>query len=115
MSSSNRFTHKEQSALELSLDHARRLGHTYVGSEHLLIGLVGESEGVAAKLLISHNVDFNTVKKAVLEVTGLGVEGEISASDLTPSAKRIIERSGHIAKKYEQKSIGTEHILLALS
>ena len=115
MSSANRFTHKAQSALELSLDHARRLGHTYVGSEHLLLGLVGEAESVSAKLLMSHNVGSDQVKKAVLEVTGLGIAGQVSATDLTPSARRIIERSAHIAKKYDQRSIGTEHILLSLS
>ena len=115
MSSANRFTRRAQSALELSLDHARRLGHTYIGSEHILLGLVGESESVAARLLMSHNVSLDGVKKAVLEVTGLGVAGEVSASDLTPSARRIIEGSAHIAKKYEQKNIGTEHLLLSLS
>ena len=115
MSSANRFTRKAQSALELSLDNARRLGHTYVGSEHLLLGLVGETEGVSAKLLSSHNIGFDQVKKAVLEVAGLGVAGVVSASDLTPSARRIIERSAHIAKKHEQKVIGTEHLLLALA
>ena len=115
MSSLNRFTRKAQSALEISLEYAKRLGHTYIGSEHLLLGLTGEGDSVSAKLLLSHGVSFEEIKKAVLEVTGLGIQGNVNASDLTPSARRIIEHSAHIAKKYEQKSIGTEHILLALS
>ena len=115
MSAQNRFTRKAQSALEISLEYARRLGHTYIGSEHLLLGLTGEGDSVSAKLLASHGIHFEEIKKSVLEVTGLGIPGEVSASDLTPSARRIIERSAHVAKKYEQKSIGTEHILLALA
>ena len=104
----NRFTQKAQNALNFSLGSASQMGHTYIGSEHLLLGLVGEGEGVSAKLLASHGVGFDQVKKAVLEVTGLGVMGEVSATDLTPSTRRIIERSAHIAKKHEQKVIGTE-------
>ena len=115
MSSSNRFTKRAQGALELSLEQARRLGHVYIGSEHILLGLVGEAECVAAKLLLSHGISFESVKKTVLEVTGIGIPGDVSASNMTPSAKKIIERSAQIAKKYEQRIVGTEHILLALA
>ena len=96
------------------MEQARRLGHVYIGSEHILLGLTGEAECVASKLLTSHGISYESVKKTVLEVTGLGIPGEVGASSMTPSACRIIERSAHIAKKYDQKSIGTEHILLAL-
>lgn len=115
MASANRFTRKAQSALEFSLEYSKRLGHTYIGSEHLLLGLCGDVESVSAKLLLSHGVSFEDVKKSVLEVTGLGIPGEVSVSDMTPSARKIIERSAAIAKKYDQKCIGTEHILLSLS
>ena len=115
MSKSNKFTHKAQSALELSLQYARRLGHTYIGSEHLLLGLVGEGDSVSSRLLSSHGVTLDEVKKAVIEVTGLGILGDVSAEDMTPSARGIIEKSALIAKKYSQSHIGTEHILLALS
>ena len=114
MSISNKFTPKAQNALELALDHARRLGHTYVGSEHLLLGLLSESDSVSAKLLSSHGISVDDVKKSVVEVSGLGVAGDVSVTDMTPSVKWIIERSSALAKKYSQKSIGTEHLLLAL-
>ena len=115
MSMSNKFTPKAQNALELALDHARRLGHTYVGSEHLMLGLISESDSVAAKLLSSHGISVDDVKKAIVEISGLGVAGDVSVTDMTPSVKWIIERSSTLAKKYSQKSIGTEHLLLALS
>ena len=114
MSISNKFTPKAQNALELALDHARRLGHTYVGSEHLLLGLLSECDSVSAKLLSSHGISVDDVKKSVVEVSGLGVAGDVSVTDMTPSVKWIIERSSALAKKYSQKSIGTEHLLLAL-
>ena len=115
MSNTNKFTRRAENALRLALDYAGKLGHTYIGSEHILLGLTVESDSISSKLLASHGIGADDVKKAVIEVTGIGIPGKVNASDMTPSVKRMIERSGSIARLYSSDAIGTEHLLLALS
>jgi len=115
MSNTNKFTRRARSALRLALDYAEKLGHTYIGSEHILLGLTAESDSVSSKLLASHGIGADDVKKAVIEVTGIGMPGKVNASDMTPSVKKMIERSDRIARRYSSDAIGTEHLLLAMS
>ena len=110
----NRFTKKAENALKQALEYSGDLGHTYIGSEHLLMGLDSDGDSVSAKMLASHGVSFENIKSAVLEVSGRGIPGKVSSSDMTPGAKKIIEQSALEAQKYSQKFIGTEHLLLAL-
>ncbi len=115
MSNTNKFTRRARNALRLALDYAGKLGHTYIGSEHILLGLTAEADSVSSKLLASHGIRADDVKKAVLEVTGIGIPGKVNVSDMTPSVKRMIERSDRIARQYSSDAIGTEHLLLAMS
>lgn len=111
---SNRFTTKATNVLNKSLSLAAEMGHTYIGSEHLLLALCAQDDSAASKLLVTRGVDFNAVKKAIVDRIGTGEPTRLSPSDLTPRAKHIIETSAHHASQNRQDSIGTEHILLSL-
>ncbi len=110
----SKFTKKAQSALELSQKYARELGHTYIGSEHLLMGLVGEHDCVAAKLLIARGADFARVRDAVATLTGVGASSTVSPENMTPRLRKIIENAARESSMGAQSYIGTEHLLLAL-
>ena len=110
----NRFTQKAQNALNLSLGSASDMGHTYIGSEHLLLGLCREESGVAAHYLQSRGVDTQKVKAAIIRLAGVGVPCEVSATDMTPRTKSIIQASLVEAQRCGQELIGTEHLLLSI-
>ena len=109
-----RFTQKAQNVLNRALSYAREMGHTYIGSEHLLLGLVGEEEGVAAKIMAEHGITLDKIKSAVESFAGVGTMSDVSAADMTPRTKHIIESSATEALRLRQNYIGTEHLLLAL-
>ncbi len=110
----SKFTKKAQNALELSQKYAAELGHTYIGSEHLLMGLVGESDCVAAKLLQSRGADLSRVRDAVASLTGVGSYSVVSPEDMTPRLRKIIEGAARECAGGAQTYIGTEHLLLAI-
>ncbi len=110
----NRFTQKAQNVLNLTLQIASEMGHTYIGSEHLLLALLSEESGVAAHYLRERGADPEKIKNAVAELSGIGSPSAISPSDMTPRTKNIIESSLHQSQRYRQNYIGTEHLLLAL-
>ena len=110
----NRFTQKAQNALTRALSAAGEFGHTYIGSEHLLFGLLTESEGIAAKMLESKGLHSERLKEAIGTACGLGTKTNVSPTDMTPRTKKIIELSARISEKYATSYIGTEHLLLAL-
>lgn len=110
----NRFTQKAQNVLSAALNFARELGHTYVGSEHLLLGLVGEKDSVAASLLSARGADLEKIRSIVIGIAGEGAPYETGAADMTPRTKRILEASAYEAHQLRQNFIGTEHLLLAL-
>lgn len=111
---SNRFTKGAQNALNKSLYFARELGHTYIGSEHLLMGIVSELDSAAAKLLSEHSVGFEAVKQLIAKISETGGLSSVTPNDMTPRTKRIIENSSYEAMRHGQSYIGTEHLLLAL-
>ncbi len=111
---SNKFTPKAQYALNLALSLASEMGHSYIGSEHLLLGLIKTPESAAARILSARGASFEIIKATVLEITGMGSPGPISPSDMTPRMKRIIESSAYESAKSDHAYIGTEHLLLAL-
>ncbi len=111
---SNKFTAKATNVLNSALALAARMGHTYIGSEHILLALCGEAEGTAAKLLQIHSVGFEAVKNAIVERIGTGESTHITPDNLTPRAKHIIESSAVHSMQRGGGYIGTEHILLAL-
>ena len=110
----NRFTVRARKVLTLAQEEAQRLQHDYIGTEHLLLGLVREGEGVAAKVLTSLDVDLDVARDRVEAIIGRGkrvVRGEIR---LTPRAKKVIELAVDEARRLNHDYIGTEHLLLGL-
>ena len=87
------FTEKANVALNLAVESAQQMGHTYIGSEHLLLALVRESSGVAAHYLKERGVTEERLREAVASATGVGTPTAVSAADMTPRTKNIIEAS----------------------
>ncbi len=110
----NRFTQKAQNVLNQALKSAAEMGHTYIGSEHLLLGLLLEKNGVAAHYLAERNVDEEKIRQAIAQLAGTGSPSGVNASDMTPRTKKIIEASFYESQRHGQDYIGTEHLLLAL-
>ena len=109
-----KFTERARKVLTLSQEEAQRFNHNYIGTEHILLGLVREGEGVAAKVLANLGVELEKVRSAVEYIIGRGektVSGEIG---LTPRAKRVIELAVDEARRLNHNYIGTEHLLLGL-
>jgi len=111
---SNKFTPKAQYALNCALSFASDLGHSYIGSEHLLLGLLATQESAAAKILTLRGAKLESVKATIVEITGVGSPEPVSPSDMTPRTKKIIEGSALRSVQNGQSYIGTEHILLSL-
>lgn len=111
---SNKFTQKAQNTLNRALVCARELGHTYIGSEHILLGLIQEKDSIASRLLLAKGTDFEKMRKEIVEIAGEGSPSSVSPSDMTPRAKRIIESSSVESVRNGNRYIGTEHLLLAL-
>lgn len=109
-----KFTERARKVLTLAQEEAQRLNHNYIGTEHILLGLVRENEGVAVKVLSNLGADPDKVRGAVEFIIGRGertVSGEIG---LTPRAKRVIELAVDEARRLNHNYIGTEHLLLGL-
>jgi ATP-dependent Clp protease ATP-binding subunit ClpC len=110
-----RFTRKAQKVILLAQEDAKRLGYHYIGTEHLLLGLIREGEGVAAKVLAEINVDAQQVRAAVEKMVESGQGGGVSAEvAFTPRAKKVLELSIDEARRLGHNYIGTEHLLLGL-
>ncbi|MHB1131223.1 MAG: ATP-dependent Clp protease ATP-binding subunit [Chloroflexota bacterium] len=110
----DKFTERARKVLTLAQEEAQRFNHNYIGTEHLLLGLVREGDGVAAKVLANMGVELNKVRSAVEFIIGRGdrmVMGEIG---LTPRAKKVIELAVDEARRLNHHYIGTEHLLLGL-
>ena len=108
------FTLRAQSALNLAMKCAREMGHTYVGSEHLLMGLVLEKNSVAYQMLAASDVDAAELRERIKEYTGVGEKTRVCAAELTPRAKKIIENACSAAHIAGSQLVGTEHLLTAL-
>ncbi len=110
----NRFTQRAQNALNAALNAASLLGHTYIGSEHLLLGLLSETDSIAGKILAARGADADHIRTVIIDLAGEGVPGTVSPADMTPRTQRIIQISAHESASGGQSYIGTEHLLLAL-
>ena len=111
---SDRFTQKAENALNNCVTIAERLGHTYIGTEHLLLALAEEELSCAALILKKNGVERQKISSLIREYSGTGVKSTLSSKDLTPRARKILEESYNNAVQYGEGTIGTEHILLAL-
>ena len=110
----NRFTLRAQNALNGSLREASALGHTYIGSEHLLLGLLCEGDSIASKLMIARGVSVEKYRGAIVDLAGVGAESRVSPADMTPRVRKIILDSATEATRCGQSYVGTEHLLLSL-
>src|SRR5690348_7003532 len=109
-----KFTERARKVLSLAQEEAQRFQHNYIGTEHLLLGLVREGEGVAAKVLANLGVELNKVRSAVEFIIGRGDRIVLGEIGLTPRAKKVIELAVDEARRLNHHYIGTEHLLLGL-
>jgi len=109
-----RFTDRARRVIVLAQEEARALQHNYIGTEHLLLGLIREGEGVAAKALASKGVELDATRKQVEEMIGKGNAAPNGHIPFTPHAKQVLEFSLREALQLGHSYIGTEHILLGL-
>jgi len=110
----NKFTQKAQSTLNRAMSAAGELGHSFIGSEHILLGLALEKDCIAARILAARGIIDTTLRKSIIDAEGEGVPSSPSPYDMTPRAKRIIELSSVEARKRGCAFIGTEHLLAAI-
>lgn len=110
----DRFTDKAANALNLAMKSAGEMGHNYIGSEHILLGLLREGSGVAAKVLEKEGVSADQIETILEQLIGRGEPYDISVSDLTPRGKRIIELAYMEARNLGHNYIGTEHLLMGI-
>jgi|SRR5437870_1156039 len=109
-----RFTDRARRVVVLAQEEARLLNHNFIGTEHLLLGLVQEGEGVAAQVLQSLGIALEAVRTKVEEIVGRGGSSAPASIPFTPRAKKVLELSLREALQLGHNYIGTEHILLGL-
>ncbi|MCP4741013.1 MAG: ATP-dependent Clp protease ATP-binding subunit [Actinomycetales bacterium] len=109
-----RFTDRARRVVVLAQEEARMLNHNYIGTEHILLGLIHEGEGVAAKALESLGISLEAVREQVEEIIGQGQQAPSGHIPFTPRAKKVLELSLREALQLGHNYIGTEHILLGL-
>jgi hypothetical protein len=112
-----RFTDRARRVVVLAQQEARMLNHDWIGTEHLLLGLIHEGEGVAAKALESLGISLDEVRQQVVEILGRGQDQQVPSQHIpfTPRSKKVLELSLRESLQLRQDYIGTEHILLALT
>ncbi len=110
----NRFTKAASDVLNNAMSNARTLGHTYIGTEHILLGLLSVENGVASKLLTNRGVTLEKTRELVSQIAGTGEPSDVGPGDMTPRTKRLIEIAARESMRLGQNYIGTEHILLAM-
>lgn len=108
------FTEKANRALNYAVEIAENLGHTYIGSEHLLAGLIKEGDSVATSVLSSKGINAAAVEEEIRRSVGVGIPTVLTPDDFTPRSKHIIELSLAIARQKSAGYVGTEHLLAAL-
>ncbi len=109
-----RFTNIAQNILNASISVAMEMGHTYIGSEHILLALLTEKESTASKILLNKGITADKLRKQIHLNSGKGEKTVLSPADMTPSVKKLIHTSSQLSQKHGQRYIGSEHLLLAL-
>ncbi|MCD8311220.1 MAG: ATP-dependent Clp protease ATP-binding subunit [Firmicutes bacterium] len=110
----SRFTEKAEGAINRALAYASDMGHNYIGSEHILLGLMSEENSAGEKLLSARGAELNSILGVVEQMSGTGDKSILSANDMTPRTKKIIQNSALTAANCGHGYIGTEHLLYAL-
>jgi ATP-dependent Clp protease ATP-binding subunit ClpC len=104
-----------RAVLDAAQDEAKRLSYGYVGTEHLLLGLIREADGLVAEVFASFAIGLEGARAQVLNVTGRGIQpSEPDSIPLTPLSRRVLEQAAGQARKFHASSIGQEHLLQAL-
>ena len=111
----DKFTERAQNALNEALEAARSMGHPYVGTEHILMGLLADSESVAGKVLAKYEVESDDVRELIEKNSGTGEELSEVPREMTPRTKRIIAAAAYESTNAGHSFIGTEHLLLAIT
>ena len=109
-----KFSERARRVLSLAQEEAQRFNHNYIGTEHILLGLVRETDGVAARVLSSLNVELSKVRSAVEFIIGRGERPSPGDIGLTPRAKKVIELAVDEARRLTHHYIGTEHLLIGI-
>lgn len=109
-----RLTDRARRAVVLAQEEARMLQHNYIGTEHFLLGLIHEGQGVAAKVLADLSVDVEKVRNDVREIIGMGQQAPSGHIPFTPRAKKILELALREALQLGHNYVGTEHLLLGI-
>ncbi len=110
----NGFTEKANDALNEAIKSAQNFGHTYVGSEHLLLGLVKTEDSVAAAILSKKGITAENISELIEDMIGVGNKTELSPESFTPRAKKVLEAAILGTKKIGKDKVGTEHLLLGI-
>ena len=110
-----RFTESARQVVVLAADQSRRLMHNYIGTEHLLLGLLAEKEGLGARVLAAFDVTIDEVRARVVRVVGQGDEAPTGQIPFTPRSKKVLELALRESLSLGHNYIGTEHILLGLA
>lgn len=108
------FTEKANNALNAAMESAEDLGHTYIGSEHILLGLLVDPTSEAGKILNADKITYESVYKMIRESVGAGIPTELVPQDFTPRAKHIVESALMLSSSMSKSLAGTEHILLSI-
>ena len=108
------FSEKANMALNKAMECAEDLGHTYIGSEHILLGLCDSADSVAGKLLNSKGITYRKILDTISRTVGAGMPTELNPADFTPRSKHIIESALSLANSLKQTLAGTEHLLLSI-
>ena len=112
----NNFSSRVQMVIQFSREEAMRLGHDYIGTEHLLLGLLREGEGIAAEIMKNVGLDLDELRKAIEDtVRASGETATIGNIPFTKRAEKVLKMSYVEADRYKSDIIGTEHLLLALA
>ena len=109
-----KFSERARRVLSLAQEEAQRVNHNYIGTEHILLGLVRENEGTAAKVLGGLSIELNKIRSAVEFIIGKGDTAASGEIGLTPRAKKVIELAVDEARRLNHHYIGTEHLLIGL-
>ena len=111
----NGFTEKANNAINAAIEAAQDMGHTYVGSEHILLGLLKEEDSAASRILVNAGADYDAVCDAIENTIGIKAsKRELTPDDFTPRTKRLVQLAVNEAARLNSSYVGTEHLLLAL-
>ncbi|NCB62974.1 MAG: ATP-dependent Clp protease ATP-binding subunit [Clostridia bacterium] len=114
MSTENKFTQPAQEALKLAQESSAQLGHGYVGSEHLLLGLSAEGRGVAARVLANAGLSSESIRSAIARLVGVGAPTPSPSQGLTPRCRQIVELAVSESARLGSRYVGTEHLLIGI-